>query len=198
MGPNHGVTFIDSTVEYVGPNNIQLNKSKYPQDVVLVFPYVSGSIFGNPDSVPLFVQKVDKSMGFRLNLSEKLDQIENNITPLSAEWRGLGLNVAPSDTRIGRLGTLPYSETTREAIGGGGFIDPSTRETLILVYVDKACTVIGKVAIGKELYSHNLEFPGRGFHWVRIVERSHKSYSLEIHNGNQANFSIHILNLKAL
>lgn len=192
-----GVSRIEASVEYVGPGNIKLHREQYPQDVLLVFPYVAGGIFGDAGSAVMFAEKIDESMRFALELDDKIAEIESKSTPLTDEWKNRGLKVTPENTLLARVGTFPYSIKTRQLIGAGGFIDPLSRNTLVLIYVDRACVISGKVTLDNERFSHDIILPGKGFHWVQVKRDSHNSYSLERYLDNNANFSIYILNLIA-
>jgi len=193
--PYVGLTILNSSVEYVGPQNIFLEKDRYPQDVVLVFPYVSGSIFGNPDSPSLFIKQMGETMDFSLNLAAKAKEIEPHAQPLTKQWQSLGLSIQPQGALLARLGTFPLSAKTQKFIGGGGFIDSTSRNSLILVYVDRACEIKGQVNLAGERYGHNLKFSGKGFHWVEVLKKSKGVYSLEPYSGHRAKFSIHINDL---
>ena len=194
-GPIHE---IDTVVEYVGPDNIPLDSSRYPGKVILAFPMVSGAIFGSPQDNAMFVSQLDDSLHFHIDLAEKPDMFEDAIAPLDETWKQAGLVIEPDDTRIGRLGTFPYGGDDGSQVGAGGFFDPVTRNTLILVYVDRACTISGEFSIGLTSYRHELVFNNRGFHWVRIAEPSHTIHVLQNHEGKDARFSIQILDLEMI
>lgn len=186
---------IDSSVEYVGPDNIRLLEAQYPKDVVLMFPYVSGAIFGSTSDTPIYITEVDEQLNFSLNLYEKIKEIDKVSMPLTEEWTAIGLQAEPKQTRITRIATFPYSYATQSMIGAGGFINPLSRNTMILLYVDRSCKIRGEIELDGRHYSHNLSFAGRGFHWVEIVQRSKREYILQTYFGeNRVNFSIHIEN----
>ena len=196
--PSSGITRIDSSIEFVGPDNIHLSEAQYPKDVVLMFPYVSGAIFGTTSDTPIYIVQVDKQLNFSLDLTGKESEIDKVAAPLTEEWIGVGLSAEPTDTRITRIGTFPYSSTI-ESIDVGGFIDPESRNTMILVYVDRACEIKGEVDIGREHYSHQLMFPGKGFHWIEIVKRSKSDFILQNYHGEtDIKFSVHIENLQLI
>jgi hypothetical protein len=192
-----GISRVDASVEYVGPGNIKLPREQYPRDVLLVFPVVSGGIFGDPDDDVMFAEKIDESMRFSLELDEKIGEMESRSMPLTDEWKYRGLRITPENTLLARVGTFPYSIKTRQLIGAGGFIDPVSRNTLVLIYVDRACVISGNVILDNARFSHDIILPGKGFHWIQVKRDSHNSYSLERYPDNNANFSIHIQNLIA-
>lgn len=190
--PDLSIEYIHTSVEYVGTNNVKLNQSLYPKDIVLAFPYVSGGIFGKPNSPKLSVEKLDKSKRFFLQLSDKADQIESNATALKQEWIQLGLKAEPKETLVARLGTLPYGEKDKLLLGAGGFINPESRKSLVLVYVDRESEISGKIQLNGEYYSHDLNFPAKGFYWVEITKKSKGQFVLKRYYKQNAVFSIHI------
>jgi len=197
--PTVGITRIDSSVEYVGPDNIHLSEEQYPKDVILMLPYVTGSIFGTTSPAPVYIVPVDSQLNFSLDLTEKIDEIDKAAAPLTEEWRSIGLTVEPANTRIIRIGTFPYSFVTEDSIGVGGFIDPVSRNTMILVYVNRACEIKGEVDLGREHYSHHLIFSGKGFHWIEVIKRSTNYYVLQNYHGDSTiKFSVHIENLQLI
>ncbi len=191
-----GVLRIDTHVEYVDIDNKHLEKEQFPKDVVLAFPYIAGGIFGSPDSEPLFVVRVNEELGFSLDLTEKQTIIENASRPLVNLWLERGLAITPADTRLSRLGTFPFDVITNKPIGGGGFISPSLRNTLILIYVDRACEIKGEISVSGQLYNHQLELPGKGYFWVEINKTSERTSILSQYpDDGDVHFSIKIFDL---
>lgn len=186
------LSHIEGVVEFVNSQRAQinLNNEYQPKDIVLVFPYISGGIFGSPTSEPLFVKRIDATLHFALELNDKSEAIEKGSRPLSNKWKELGLMVKPASTRIARLGTFPYSWETKKTLGGGGFIAPESRNYLILLYVDRACEISGQFQLDGDSYSHELKLPSRGFHWIEREEKSSSHYHFHNHSGNTATFMI--------
>jgi len=189
---------IDTTVEYVGPNNIQLDDSYYPRKVALAFPMVGGAIFGMPGDAAIFVSEPDQSLHLYIDLTENKHEINRTILPLSDEWHQSGLNIEPQDTRIGRLGTFAYSLEDGQQIGAGGFIDKGTRRNLILLYVDRPCRLTGVLSMEERTYRHELEFAEQGFHWIVVEETSRSSRTLKNHDGSKVRFVIQIEDLEVM
>jgi len=187
------VTRIDSTVEYVGPGNVHLSEAQYPKDVVLMFPSISGAIFGTQSETPVYITKVDERLNFSVDLMAQIKEVKNASIPLTEEWTAHGLAIEPVQARIARIGTFPYSYETGLPLGSGGFINLKTRNTMILVYVDRSCAIKGEVNLDGEHYFHDLEFANEGFHWIEVIRRSRAEFILQTYHGkDDINFSIHI------
>jgi hypothetical protein len=195
---HQSISVIDTMVEYVGPNNIRLDDAYYPRQVALAFPMVGGAIFGAPGDTTIFAAGLDQSLHLYIDLTEREDEINRSILPLSDELHHSGLNIEPQDTRIGRLGTFAYSLEDGQQIGAGGFIDPATRRSLILLYVDRACRLTGELSMDNRTYRHELEFAEKGFHWIEVEKTSRSSRLLKNHHGSKARFAIQIEELEVM
>lgn len=193
-----GVTSINTKIEYVGPNNIALHEEQYPDDVVLSFPYVSGALFGHISDLPVYIVKADKERSFSLNLLERIETIDHGAAPLNKNLREQGIKILPEDTRLARLGTLPYRYSNRESIGGGGFIDTDSRNILILAYVNQSCEIKGSYAQNGKKYIYQLVFPGKGFHWIEVLVDKNNTVLTNYNQSKNIRFSIHIKNIELI
>lgn len=187
------------TIEYVDRNNKIVPAKFQPQDVVLVFPYIPGDIFGSPDSKPVFIAPVSIEARVAVNL----DRLDSVLAPLAATVtdaaRASGLALAPADARFARMGTFPHEAETFAPVGGGGFLDPVTRDTMILVYFDRPCTITGDRVAGGDTFSHAIRVPAAGLHWIRVVDEGAGRYTLRNDRAiPEVVFSITLYNLKAL
>jgi len=194
-----GVTRLQMGIEYVGPDNQQLPAEQFTREIVLKFPLVPAGIFGVPRSRSLFFVQADDDLHFTLDLQENLSSVESAARPLSRKWRSRGLTIEPANTRLARLGTFPYHADTHRSLGGGGFINPVNRDTLILLYVDRPCEIRGQFTIEEEQFAHDLAFDRAGFHWIRISSPGPDKFKLVPYPDNgPALFSIHVMGVTAL
>ena len=173
-----GIGTLISRAEYVDTDNRHIPAEFNPKEVVLVFPYIPGQIFGNPTGEPLFVAHVKEDLAFELDLAGKIAEIDNGAKRLQASRLTEGLEVTPKSTRFARLGTFALDPKTGEPLGGGGFIDATSRDFLILLYVDRPCTISGTLELGEERHEHDIELGSPGFHWVRVYRVSTHHYRL--------------------
>ncbi len=194
-----GLSSINSSVEFLSPDRSTLPPGHFTNKVILLFPYISGGIFGNPDSAPLFYNYLTGDLTFSLDLASARRQLHEASSTLSPEWIRHGLNIQPVETRISRIGTFAYNAETAEPIGAGGFIDENTRDNLILIYVDRACQITGDFTLGNEFFVHTITLPTAGFHWLRVHNTGPEQFELKRHpHTNDIKFSIHLLQLKSV
>lgn len=181
-----------ASVEYVGSGNAQISQEYYSKDLVLAFPLVVGEIFGKPVPEVIFTKKIDDTMTFSLEPVQKIDKVANMARVMKSEWISRGLRIKPDNTKIARLATFPYDRRTRKQVGGGGFIDAVTRDSLILIYVHQASTIRGSLELEGSRYVHRLDFPAQGFYWIKALRTSSHEYLITGHNSDQISFSIQV------
>lgn len=188
---------IDASIEYLGPDKIALAANYLPDDVVLLFPYIAGGIFGNPVSSPLFVVRLTGRQDFTLDLAKAEKEVEEHATMLNDTWLERGLTIKPTTTRLARVGTFAFDAITRKEIGAGGFIDGASRDYLTLVYVDRACHINGSFVSDKVVYKHDIYLSKAGFHWIRFIDIDKNTKVLKEYDApGDVRFSIELFNLR--
>lgn len=198
--PQTETSRLDVRVEYVDASNQALEPALYPDDLVLEFGAVSGSIFGRPGKTPVLLTRVKNDLGFELDLQA----LERSLAALAAPLTippsyNRDLAIEPPGTQLVRLSTFPYSARTLQLLGGGGFIAPYSRRTLILIYTDRACTLRGDVNTGNTITTHRIRLPEKGLHWLQ-VRRTAANHGVltPYHPRDGVVFSVHILDLEGV
>lgn len=193
---NFSLDSINSSVEFLSPDRTTLPANHFTNKVVLLFPYISGGIFGNADSEPVFYNYLTGELEFSLDLKSATQTLDEVSTSLSEKWLHSGLSITPAKTRISRIGTFAYNAETGNPIGAGGFIDTVSRDNLILLYTDRACEITGELRLGRELYIHTIDLPTAGFHWLRVHSTRHNQFEIKYYpHTMNIKFSIHLLQL---
>lgn len=160
------VSRLESSAEFVDANQRFIAPPEPRRAVRLVFPFIPGALYGSPQRVGAFMTTTDADLRFRLEVSAQSSQVDLAATSSSVA----GVEVEPSTARFVRIGTFPFDAESGEPIGGGGWVDPITREAVLLVYVDRPCTIRGSARFGDMTLEHDLSFSRVGFHWVRLVQ----------------------------
>jgi hypothetical protein len=188
---------IHANIEYVGPDNEPVPSTFYPKEIVLLFPYIPGEIFGHPTTKPLYEKKISSELTFTIDLERGLKEVNENSLLLKNNRQTSGLSILPKNTRLSRIGTLAVDIHTHRDLGGGGFIDPVSRDNLILIYVDRPCHFTGRVDIERDIFMHDIKFDSPGFHWIRVHRMGDAKYYLrEYPDTGPATFSIHLMDFK--
>lgn len=173
-----GLTGLQASIEYIDDDNQAIDARFQPGQLVLVFPYVPGQIFGSPGSDILFTVLLTPQGGLQLDLTRALPGLRQGATTLQAGVNTEGLSIRPAGTRLARIGTFPFDAGTLEPLDEGGFIDARTREHMILVYFDRPCVLSGTLRVGEESYLHDITIPAAGFHFLRVRQEDARRYAL--------------------
>jgi len=140
----------------------------------LIFPLVSGSIFGAPSEEILQISPANAGT-FTFVVPQKVDGLAGEIDEQ-------GLSVVPADTRILRMGTFhayPYYQT----LGDGGFINGKNGNALVFTYFSKAVAITGKLFQYGEVFEHELNIQGPGWYWLEISKQGGNSYLIRPYDG---------------
>lgn len=196
---SRGLTELNAGVEYIDDDNQTLDARFQPGQLALMFPYVTGQIFGNPGSDMLFTELLTPQGGLHLDLARALPGLARGASTLQASENTEGLSIRPAGTRLARIGTFPFDARTREPLGEGGFLDARTREHLILVYFDRPCVVSGTLHADGAAFRHDITVPAPGFHFLRVHRLDALRYELtRVDAASSVIFSIHRLNLQGI
>lgn len=191
--PNLGLQVIDASVIFLAPDKSVLSKKYLPKDVLVLLPSIPGEIFGNPSSEMIYTGLLQENQNLSFDLNNSIEVLEKSSEPLSEKWIKKGLSVHPEKTQLARIGTFAFDRSTGNPIGSGGFIDPVSKDNLILIFVDQPCEIQGGFTIGDKKFEHNIVLPSSGFHFIRIKTIKKNNYKLEYYpKSGLVNFSIHI------
>jgi hypothetical protein len=128
---------------------------------------VPGAIFGVADSRTLRQLNADKA-----HVALDTAALTTWAQSGAMAWRAANtanLQVAPADTRLARLMTAAFSPQGDSRLGVGVH-DLAADTNLILVFVDRACSITGDYgAAPADVVHFALHFPAAGIYWVRTA-----------------------------
>lgn len=193
------VTEIHGKVVYADEKDHMLLPDYHPHDVLLAFPYIPGEIAGSITTKPLLVMRVRGDLAFHIDLNKIKKQMAAGAATLRDGPGARGLVVKPAQTRFARLATFALSPKRPRSLGGGAFMDPVSRNLLILVYVDRPCRITGRQRAPGMVADYDVHFKSAGFHWLEAdrVGRHHTRI-VEFTPQGAVNFSILLFNLKGV
>lgn len=140
--------------------------------IVLAFPPVPAGIVGRPEGSAIAQVRAGIGEQVSIHFSEWIVDIEGRARPWSTSSSDETVPIAPRNTKIARIGTFPMDWEGENVIAGGGFVDPDSREFLVLVYVDRACTMSGTVHRNGETHRYDARLQKPGLHWIRVEEEA--------------------------
>lgn len=190
---------LEATVEYLDSDEQSLPIEHFPSNIVLWFPYIAGSIFGNPDSETYFYIRLNGASSFSYDLLQVEEDVKQYASTLSQEYSSLGLSVEPEGASLARIGTFALDGNTGKDIGWGyGFKEPHDHSDMVLIYVDQPCSIGGEFELGGQSYSHDIDIESAGFHWLIIEKHGPDRKVLKTYKGaSKPVFYIYVKNIKS-
>jgi len=168
---------IYSRVEFIDRERQPVKVEHPPKNILLLFPYIPGAIAGTFNTAPLESTGVNEDSVFRLDLGTIATWVlAQGTTPLNESVYTKGLIIHPASTRFARIATLAVDAETKNNLGPSSFIDEETREYLLLVYVDRPCSMTGNTQIGPFTNIYDVRLGHPGFHWLRAHQIGKRSF----------------------
>ncbi len=184
-----GIQQFNSRVEYTDNHNDSVPSELNPSELLLVFPYIPGRMYGQPSGDLFLMKHLSGKLDFQLDLRGKYKEIAAFARPM--QMQGQGLQIQPRETRMARMGTFAFDPRTMDMIGDGSFIDRQSREYLIMVYVDQPCQITGTVEMHGKVYDHNIRLTEKGFHWIKFRKQGKEGFLLrEFSPPDGVNFTV--------
>jgi hypothetical protein len=162
-----GSTVFDIHAKVVAVDPQGRSISADPKGLMLLFPSISGQIDGEFKSKPM--QSVPAAIGseFSLDLSDLALHIREVSAPLANNPQTQGLLVTPPSARFARVATIAVDAATGKIVGGASFIEPVSRNIMVLVYADRPCSITGSTRLEGKNFKHEIRLNHPGFHWIR-------------------------------
>ena len=130
----------------------------------LLFPYITGDIYGSPTTGDFFNSPLDADYRFEINLNRHHESLLASLEP--TEFSLSYLHIEPAGARVARLAPMILEADGIEQVGRVDWFDPDSGRALLLLYLDRPATISGRgVAPGRPLrYAIRVAAPG--YVWV--------------------------------
>jgi hypothetical protein len=165
-------------LEYVDAQRQSMPSVRHTGDIIVIFGIIPGQIYGATRDAPFKVFRAPVNSPFPLDLGEMTTYLHRKSKTLRDDTYAKGLIVTPPDTRFARLATLAMDDATKKGVPGSGFLDGASRDGLVLIYVDRACTITGTQELMGEHHHYDVTLRDPGFHWIHIAGSGTKSLHL--------------------
>ena len=143
---------------------------EWPRDTANDLQYalaaIPGAIFGVADRTTL-----QQASASQAHLEFDPAALTEWATKAAQPWRageGVAVTVTPADARLARVMIAAFQPDGGSNYGVG-FHDLGPRRNLVLLYVDRACTVESAEGSGDDSVRYGLDLPAAGFYWVRTA-----------------------------
>lgn len=134
----------------------------------LTFPYVSGDLYGSPTIGALSHPAVGPDYSFAIDLNRTRDDLVRSLQP--TEFVLDDMTIDPPDARIARLTPQALQADGIEQVGTTDWVDPASKERLMLVYFDRPARITGAVTHNGYTVSYNIRAGQAGYVWVGSVK----------------------------
>ncbi len=155
------------TVRLLDSDRNPLPDSGYTGEVTILMPFVAGRIFGEASGEGAIKKRVHVGDVLRF-AAEALQRPLERAAKAWSEGEATAPTIVPRAARIVRLATLSLRPDGEPFADQTLLLDPDTKDGLLLLYVDRACSIRGTTPIGTGTADLAIELPAAGFHWIRV------------------------------
>lgn len=155
------------TVRLLDGDRNPLPDAGYTGEVTILMPFVAGRLFGEMSSEGAIKKRV--RVGDVLRFAA--EALQRPLERAAKVWNGAEAStwsIAPSAARIVRLATLSLRPDGEPFADQTLLLDADTKDGLLLLYVDRACSIRGTTPTGTGTADLAIELPAPGFHWIRV------------------------------
>lgn len=130
----------------------------------LWFPYVTGDLYGPPGTGDFVNAAVHPDGTIDIDLGATERDLVQSLEP--TEFSLSYLKIEPAGARIARFAPIVLQANGIDPIGIAEWVDLDSRETLLLVYADRAARITGHTVARGTPTAYDIRFPGAGYVWV--------------------------------
>ena len=155
---------IRSQVVFLSPD-LQTERKQPPASAMrLWFPYVTGDLYGQPETGSFYEAAVRPDLTFEIDLNGAHDKVVKSAGRTVFSMRSLA--IAPAEARIARMLPFVMQADGIEPLGETRWIDADTRQPLMLVYFDRKARIAGSEQSGERTLLYDIWTNEPGYLWV--------------------------------
>jgi hypothetical protein len=125
----------------------------------LSFPFIAGDIYGAPTTGDFFNPTLGPDYRFDIDLNHGHAALLKSLEP--TDFSLSYLHIQPADARVARLAPMLLQADGIEPVGRTEWVDGDSRQTLMLLYLDRPAAISGGKYAIRALAS--------GYVWVGLV-----------------------------
>jgi hypothetical protein len=145
--------------------DLNIERASLPAtDFRLFFPYIVGDLYGSPDTGDFLHVEYGEQQHFAIDLNLTHEELLKSLE--KTEFGLSYLTIEPAEARIARLAPLALQADGIEQIGTAEWIEPQSKQRLMLVYVDRPCRIAGTTRSGERLIRYEVRAPTAGYIWI--------------------------------
>jgi len=130
----------------------------------LLFPYIAGDLYGPATTGDFIHPSLNADLSFDIDFGRVQQDLMRELQPtqFSLDY----LKIDPANARIARLAPLALQPDGIDQVATADWIDGTTHERLMLVYVDRPCRITGALARKDHTVRYNVRASAAGYIWI--------------------------------
>ena len=161
---SHKGWVLHSRIQFFSPD-LQAAQPPPPRNTFrLFFPYIAGDLYGPATTGDFIHPVINGDYTFEIDFGRVQQDLTRSLQPteFSLEY----LKIDPPDARIARLAPLALEPDGIEQVATTDWINASTHERLMLVYVDRPARITGTLVRSDYTIRYNVRATAPGYIWV--------------------------------
>lgn len=130
----------------------------------LVFPYIAGDLYGAPTTGDFLHPAIGADYRFEIDLNRSQPLLLASLEP--TDFSLSFLRIDPPAARIARLAPMALQVDGIEQIGRTDWVDPRSKQRLLLVYLDRAARITGGTLTKGRSLRYDIQSALPGYVWI--------------------------------
>lgn len=162
--PRHPDWVLHSRLQFYS-GSLQSVREPLPRNAFrLSFPFIAGDLYGSATTGDFFQPVIRADYSFDIDLNAVQKDLLRSLEPTQF---GLDyLKIEPAQARIARLAPLALQSDGIEQVATTDWIDASTREPVMLVYVDRPSLITGSLTRNGYSIRYHVRAAQAGYIWI--------------------------------
>jgi hypothetical protein len=161
---SHRGWVLRSRIEFLSPD-LQVARQRLPHGAFrLFFPFIAGDLYGPATTGDFIHPVINPDYTFEIDFGRVQRDLARSLQP--TEFSLDYLKIDPPDARIARLAPLALQPDGIEQVAVTDWIDATTHERLMLVYVDRPSRITGSLVREDYTIRYNVRATTSGYIWI--------------------------------
>jgi hypothetical protein len=168
---------LHSRIVFFSPD-LQVAQDPPPRNTFrLFFRYIAGDLYGPATTGDLVRPVINPDLTFDIDFGRVQPDLTRSLQP--TEFSYDYLKIDPPDARIARLAPVALQPDGIEQVATTEWIDGTTHERLMLVYVDRPARITGALVRNDYTIRYNIRANAAGYIWIarRQTEDGEQMYT---------------------
>jgi hypothetical protein len=135
----------------------------------LTFPYITGDLYGSANIGDFIHPVLNSDYTFEVDLNRTQNDLVHSLQQTEFNYLAF-LKIDPPEARIARLTPLALKADGIEQVATSDWVDPSSNERLMLVYVDRPARITGALTRNGHTTRYNIRASKAGYVWIGCIE----------------------------